>query len=137
MLTILKYAVLIVAALVLIVIVTLMFLFWGRGQLVYAEDKEGVAYLHRKGGGNQVSVQQALDLAGPFLQNSLELIRKNRGTTNPDWGGRSYVVLKADWYYLFKDDYPWKAPELELPGRYEGQAIRVHKETGELLLPHL
>ncbi len=137
MLITLKYAAMIVAALVLIVIVTLMFLFWGRGHLVYAEDKEGVAYLHKKGAGDVVSVKQALDLAGPFLLDSLELIRKSRGTTYPDWGGRTYVVLKADWYYLFKDDYPWKAPVLELPGRYEGQAIRVHKETGELLLPHL
>ena len=135
--TVMKYIALIAAAIILIAIVIMFVLFWGKGQLVYAEDKEGVPYLKVDGTKENISIKQAIELARPHLQKSLEQIRIRNSRANSDgsWGGRTYVILKDKWYYIFKDDYPWKAPVLELPGRYDSLAIRVNIETGELILP--
>lgn len=135
MLTVFKYIALLVAALVLIVFIFILVWSWGRGRLVYAENKNGVSYIESSSMSEKVSVKQALALAEPYLKKTLEQIRKDRGSTHETWGGRTYVILKDKWYYIFKDDYPWKAPVLELPGRYENLAIRVNIDTGELNQP--
>jgi hypothetical protein len=134
-LTALKYITLTAVLLVLIAAVILLIWSWNRGHLIYAGDKDGVSFIQSENKRVKISLQQALVSAEPYLQQSLEQIRKRRGSSYDTWGGRVYVILKGDWYYIFKDDYPWKAPVIELPGKYDSLAIRVNTKKGELILP--
>ena len=130
---ILKYAAFAALFLILLVITTLAFWGWHRGVLVYAiNDNNEVVYGDRSGRKN--SAVQALALAKPYLQETLEQNRKNRGGSHYSWV-RTYVVSKKGWYYIVKDDYPWVLPVFEVPGKYENIAIRVNIHTGEIIRP--
>lgn len=103
------------------------------GTLVYFVSELGdrMIGINKKTG--NISVQQALALSGPYLPESLAQIRKHRGREYRMVS--TYVLVKGRWYYVFKDDYPWKAPALEVPGRNENFAVRVHVDTGEVIPP--
>jgi len=76
LLTTLKYIALIAIILILIVIIVIIVLFWDKGQLVYAEDKNGVPYIQIDKSNVKISTLQAIVLAKPYLLQSLEQIKK-------------------------------------------------------------
>ena len=104
---------------------------WNRGALLYCANERGDKIIGSNKSTGKITIQQALALSEPYLQESLEQIRRRQGTRYATV--KTYVLLKDKWYYVFKDDYPWKAPVLEVPGRYENFSIRVNVDTGEVI----
>jgi len=47
----------------------------------------------------------------------------------------TYVVLKNKIYYIFRDNYPWKAPVLEAAGTKDNYSVLIDAMTGELTPP--
>ena len=80
-LEVLKYIALTAVFLMAIVIISLVIWSWNRQVLLYSVKESGdpIVWNNRKAG--KITVQQALALAEPYLQESLEKIRRRRGGT--------------------------------------------------------
>ena len=77
-----------------------------------------------------IDVQKAIRLAQPYLDESYKM-RLNMRKWPLDNGQDPviYVSLVQDYYYIVKENYPYKFREA-----YMQYAVRVHKETGEVTL---
>jgi hypothetical protein len=81
--------------------------------------------------GREISPERALELAGPWLDDSFEL----RGGGRP---GRAkmfdkpidYIVLQGNWYHVSRDNYPYKTIYA-----YRNHSVRVHSRTGRVIPP--
>ncbi len=100
--------------------------------LVYsASDNREPYYYIRKHLG-RISAEEAVKRAGPYLEKSLLL---RRGESHYPALNTNYVVYKDGWYYVFRDNYPWKAPVVEVPGTFEKFSVKVNAETGKTIPP--
>ena len=81
---------------------------------------------------NKISPNKALSIAEPYLETSFALRRKNRGSKYNSGTKEpiTYVVLDKDYYYVTKDNYDAKFVNF-----YFDYAVKVNKNTGELILP--
>ena len=81
---------------------------------------------------NKISPQKALELATPYTNDSYELRKRNRSEKYNSMAATSieYVVLKDNYYYITKDNYPSK-----LASFYMTYAVKVNKNTGEVIRP--
>lgn len=131
---IIKYLILLLLALVAIGVSFFIYWSWNRPILIYAKPENTKPYINNNYKRGEISLDQALERVTQYLPNSLIEIRKLRPSTQYKVI-TTYVMVDRNWYYLFMDDYPWKAPEMELPGKYENLALKVHLNTGELVLP--
>lgn len=79
-----------------------------------------------------ISVQKAIQLAKPYLEESYKLrLGMRKWTLDNDNEAIIYVSLIDDYFYIVKDNYPYKFREAYLPF-----AVRVHKQTGEITHGH-
>ena len=80
---------------------------------------------------NSVSAIKAIKLAEPYLDKTFELRSALR-----DWPSKEdkepvvHVVLKGKYYYIVKENYPYKYIEAYLP-----HAVKVNKNTGQVYPP--
>ncbi len=79
-----------------------------------------------------ISPERAVELAREHLERSYELRRMKRQekSPNPNREPLDWVSLKGDWYYIARDDYPSYSP-----GFYMHNAVKVHKNTGQVIPP--
>lgn len=76
-----------------------------------------------------ISVQKAIDLAKPYLEESYKLrMGMRKWTLDNNAETITYVSLIDDYFYIVKDNYPYKFREAYLPF-----AVRVHNQTGEVI----
>lgn len=77
----------------------------------------------------RVTPEQAVKLAEPYLDRTYELRLKNRKSVM-NGPLEVMVVVRGEWYYVSKDNYPYKTLEA-----YRIHAVRVHVMTGEIVAP--
>ena len=73
----------------------------------------------------------AVKIAQPYLDKTFEL-RSKSSTLERDKENEPtiFVTLKDDFYYIVKENYPAKSIYF-----YLAHAVRVHKDTGEIIPP--
>lgn len=77
-----------------------------------------------------IDVSQAIRLAQPFLDESYKMrLSLRKWPLETSQTPLVYVSLVNDYYYIVKEDYPYKFREA-----YLEFAVRIHKETGEVTL---
>ncbi|TAL37008.1 MAG: hypothetical protein EPN93_06155 [Spirochaetes bacterium] len=76
---------------------------------------------------NTISPERARELAQPFLAECYAR-RKAQRLSNLPGPPTDIVVQKGDWYFVTRDNYPYKTL-----GAYTHTAVRVHTETGEIV----
>jgi len=80
---------------------------------------------------NNISPYTAFELANPFVEYSYNLRKKNRSKEfNIKGVPVDYVVLKGSLYYVTRDTYKSKKPSF-----YISYAIKVNKDTGQIIKP--
>lgn len=133
-LQILKYS--IISIFVILALVALLFYFWTKSRpgLLYSARGNDKPVFHINAPVKKISIADALKSAAPYLDLTLKLRIKKRGGTNYD-NVTTYVMYLDGWYYIFMDNYPWKAPVLEVPGSQNLPLVRVHADTGEVIAP--
>jgi hypothetical protein len=81
--------------------------------------------------GMAVTPEEALEQAGPFLDLTFQLRRRDRGedaiTGRPP---TDHIAVKDGWYYIVRDDQSSLSTNFYLP-----HAVRIHGQTGQLLPP--
>ena len=80
---------------------------------------------------NNISPQQAVRIAEPYLDETFELRARNRRHVS-DREPEVHVMLEGKYYYVVKDNYPSYTP-----GLYLWHAVKVHKDTGDVSPPSL
>ena len=78
-----------------------------------------------------MSIEQAIDMATPYLDESFRIMSKNRefisGGDNAPW---IHVIEEGRYYLITKDNYPYKYFD-----PYIKAAVKVNKYTGEVIPP--
>ncbi len=75
-------------------------------------------------------VYEAFELAKVDLGKTLELRIKFRGNEfSNQFPSTIYIVAFKDSLYLFEDNYPYKAPGLEVPGKSLVNSIEFNRTT--------
>lgn len=75
-------------------------------------------------------VAEAIELTKSELGKTLELRQQSRNSTFANQLPETiYIVEFKDSYYLMKDNYPYKAPGLEVPGKSLVNSIEFNKRT--------
>jgi hypothetical protein len=77
--------------------------------------------------GNTIPPERARELAQPFLAECYAARRAHRLSNLPG-PPTDIVVQQGDWYYVTRDNYPYKTL-----GAYTHTAVRVHVRTGEVV----
>ena len=77
----------------------------------------------------KVEVKAAYDAARPHLRKTLEARNRMRGWTS-QLNPTVYVVRRRDALFIFEEDYPFKAPDLELT-RQSAEANSVRYSLSE------
>ncbi len=77
----------------------------------------------------KISPEKAVELAGPYLDLSYELRVKNRSISH-NAPLNDYVVQKGKWYYVTRDNYPYK-----YIGAYKNHAVKVNVNSGTVIPP--
>ena len=96
-------------------------------QLVYlGPDNEGCYIELEK---NPVSTKKALALAEPYLHEHYQLQLSNQIWVPPNPDPVDYVFLKGNWYYIDRDNYPYKFVDQY----YWNSIVKVHKITGKVV----
>lgn len=76
---------------------------------------------------NKISVEKAVELANPYLDESYKLRQSRRsGNYPPNLPTSTYVILKGNFYYITKDYWHHKAADF-----YLHNSVKVNKDTGE------
>ncbi|MCP4296136.1 MAG: hypothetical protein GY786_11055 [Proteobacteria bacterium] len=76
-----------------------------------------------------ISISKAIEISKPYLDETF----KQRSAKRSDQFSKEPVVwvsIKGDWYYIVKDNY-----SSYTPGFYLNHAVKIHKETGQLVKP--
>lgn len=82
--------------------------------------------------GVKIQPERAVELAGPYLDKSFHLRTKNRPPRMlSDRKPYINVMLKGNYYYVVKDNYPAIPTSFYLP-----HAVKVHKQSGEVIEPN-
>ena len=76
-----------------------------------------------------ISPEKAVKLAEPYLNLSYELRVKNRSIRH-DSPLVDFVVQKGKWYYVTRDNYPYK-----YIGAYKNHAVKVNVNSGMIIAP--
>ena len=104
------------------------------------KENQGIQYwIHRdkwekvKDTEGRISLTTALKKAEPYLDKIYHL-RINKSKGNFNLPPTVYVLADKEYFYIFKDNYPWKAPTLETPGKTR-ISIKVEIKSGEVTLP--
>jgi hypothetical protein len=77
----------------------------------------------------RITPEQAVKLAEPYIDKTYELRLQNRHSIMKG-PLQVTVVVRGDWYYVSRDNYPYKTIEA-----YRYHAVRVHVQTGEVREP--
>ncbi len=77
---------------------------------------------------NPITPEKALSLAEPYLHKHYQLQLSN-GIWKPKGEPEDWVFLKGNWYYIERDNYPYK----DTFQYYRNSTIKVHKITGEIV----
>lgn len=78
-------------------------------------------------------VYEAFELAKVDLGKTLELRMKSRGNEfSNQVTGTMYIVAFKESLYLFEDNYPYKAPGLEVPGKSLVNSIEFNRTTKKI-----
>jgi len=77
---------------------------------------------------NPITPQKALLLAEPYLHKHYQLRLPNRSWVQ-DQEPVDYVFLKGNWYYIDRDNYPYKFVD----ENYWHSIVKVHKITGQVV----
>lgn len=96
---------------------------------VVSHDKN-IVFLANLSNEERIAVSEAFELTKSDLSKTLELRKKIRN--NPfanDIPGTIYIVSFKESFFLLEDNYPYKAPELEVPGKSLVNSIEFHKHT--------
>jgi hypothetical protein len=91
--------------------------------------KSGYAHFPKD---NLITPEKAVELARPYLDLSYEMRRSNRKDVYNKMSESplEYVILKGDYYYVTKDNYPSNVVTF-----YMEHAVRVNKKTGKVHKP--
>jgi hypothetical protein len=106
-------------------IISLLFFLACSGKIYVGNSHAGFSGFPR----NNIEVKDAIQLAEPYLDKTYELRKENRKSGN-DNNLLIWVTLKGKYYYIVMDNYPSKTP-----GFYEKHAVRINKDTGEVISP--
>ncbi|MDD5488588.1 MAG: hypothetical protein PHH49_06485 [Candidatus Omnitrophica bacterium] len=82
---------------------------------------------------NNISQEEAIKLAEPYLDLSFSLRKKSRDSRYNSAGddmAQIWTFLRGDYYYITKDNYYYKTEDA-----YFQYAVKVHKDTGEVIPP--
>ncbi len=77
----------------------------------------------------KITPEKAVELAEPYLDLSYKIRLSKRSGTH-DGPLNDYVVQKGKWYYVTRDNYPYK-----YIGAYKNHAVRVNVNSGMIIPP--
>lgn len=78
----------------------------------------------------KISSDKAYEIAKPYLQLSYELRNKKRNYPPDKLKIDDYILLKGNYYYITRDNYPYKTYMA-----YLSHAVKVDSRTGKLFPP--
>ena len=76
---------------------------------------------------NPITPEKALAIAEPYLHERFQL--RLSQSWHPDQEPVDYVFLKGNWYYIDRDNYPYKFVD----ENYWNSVVKVHKITGQVV----
>jgi len=78
----------------------------------------------------KISPEKAYEIAKPYLQLSYEIRNKKRNYPSDKLEMNDYILLKGNYYYITRDNYPYKTFMA-----YLNHAVKVDSGTGEIIKP--
>jgi hypothetical protein len=74
-------------------------------------------------------IKEAYEMVKPKLNQTHEGQIKKRGWRPSSVITTTYIVEDGEWFYIFSDNYPYKAPGVEVPSKYKNGAIHFNQLT--------